>query len=73
MRQALSIRLKSHCRQVPPLARDANLHQPAGRDAGRGAGPYKGCRQEWDTGRNGLQEKMPTCTTHSSGEISQPN
>lgn len=56
MRQALSVRLNNHCWQLQPPARDAKLHQPAGRDAGRVAGPYskKGCRQEWDTGRNGL-------------------
>lgn len=56
MRQALSVRLHSHCWQLPPPAKDANLHQPAGRDAGRDAGPYKDCRrvgyrQEWVVGR----------------------
>lgn len=59
MRQALSVRLNNHCRQLQPPARDAKLHQPAGRDAGRVAGPYskKGCRrvgyrQEWVVGRD---------------------
>lgn len=49
MRQALSVRLNSHCWQLPPPARDTSLHQPGGRDAGRGAGPY---RQEWLVGRD---------------------
>lgn len=57
MRQALSVRLNNHCRQLQPPARDAKLHQPAGRDAGRVAGPYskKGCRRP------------------QGGKISQPN
>lgn len=54
MRLTPSIRLNSHCQQLlsPPPARDANLHQAAGRDAGRnGMQARMGGRQEQDEGR----------------------